>query len=423
MITMAQPAILRNEFARECAHWTAAAQRLADPDAIAPPAAWQALEHYLGVSLRRSLGAVVGRLRRLTQDFERELTIVGEGDAALERLQQRLAAVRQAYLRAETTVDFYADALATRAVPRIGALLRACDHIATRSMAEVLTPLGREVPAALTYIDKGLGASILKAGLRLWDGTEEAVVSSIKVTRHNLARPSAIVHETGHQVSHSLGWVPELSAKLSAGLGGGELGQLWAGWASEVAADGFAHVHTGFAAAAALHDVLDGTDTSVFQYLPTDPHPISYARVHMVLDMCRRSFGNGPWDALTTAWDAKHPIARCPRDVRPLVQSSVAVMRRITEIVLYTPYRAFGDLPLVALIDPSRVSPASLEALERQAGAAAFTSPYWAWNEAIRLMALNGYRAGTGAKELKQASETQERWMLRLGALQTTKAA
>jgi hypothetical protein len=423
MSASVRPEELRREFARECAHWTSAAARLADPEAVAPAAAWRALEHYLGVSLRGSLAAVVGRLRRLAGEFERELAAGASTAPDVERLQRRLVAVRQAYLRAETTVDFFADALATRAGARLGALLRACDHIATRSMAEALTPLGREVPAALTYIDKGLGASILKAGLRLWDGTEESPVASIKITRHNLVRPSAIVHEAGHQVAHMTGWVPELAARLAGGLGSGELGRLWAGWASEVAADGFAHAHTGYAAAAALHDVLDGADAAVFQFTPSDPHPVSYVRVHMVLDMCRRSFGAGPWDRLAAAWDAKHPIGRCPAETRPLMTASVAAMRQVTEIVLDTPYRAFGDRPLASLIDPARVAPAALEALGRQAGAAAFTSPYWAWNEAIRLMALNGYRAGLGQAELRQATEAQEQWMLRLGAMQVNRAA
>ncbi len=417
-----QPTQIREEFARECEHWKSAAERLADVDAVAAPSAWQALEHYLGVSLRGALGSVIGRLRRMATAFEQLLTRASP-EQGIEQLQNQLVAVRQAYLRAETTVDFYADALAARASPRLGALLRACDHIATRSMAEALTPMGREVPAALTYIDKGLGASILKAGLRLWDGTEENPVCSIKITRHNLLRPSATIHETGHQVAHMLGWVPELAARLESGLGSNELGRFWSGWASEVSADGFAHAHTGFAAAVALHDVLDGADTAVFQFIPTDPHPVSFLRVHMAVDMCRRSFGAGPWDRLADSWNAKHPLERCPPDIRPVLAASLKTIRRVTEIVLYEPYRAFGHRPLTALIDPRRVSPAALEELEGQAGATAFSSPYWAWNEAIRLMALNGYRAGLGRAELRKATAAQEQWMLRLGALYSTKVA
>lgn len=407
---------LRQEFARELEHWKTAAERLADLDAVAPPQAWQALEHYLGVSLRQALTAVVGRLRRMAHDFDVYIR-TASADANVEQLQARLVDLRQAYLRAETTVDFYADALVTRSIPRMAALLRACDHIATRSMAEALTPMGREVPAALTYIDKGLGASILKAGLRLWDGTAENPVATIKVTRHNILRPSAIIHEAGHQVAHMLGWTSELVHALATGLGSSSLGSLWAGWASEVAADAFAHVHTGYAAAVALHDVLDGADETVFQYLPGDPHPIGYLRVLMAIEMCRRTFGGGAWDRLAEVWTAKHRLERSASDIRPVLEESVRALPRIVEIVLYSPYRAFGGRPLTRLVDPQRVSPAGLAGLERDAGAAAFTSHYWAWNEAIRLMALNGYRAGVGPRELREGVRQQEDWMLRLGAL------
>lgn len=409
---------LRPDFARELAHWKMAAERLSDPDAIATPQTWQALEHYLGVALRGSLVAIVGRVRRLAQDFDVQLRT--QSNPSVDELQGRLAELRQAYLRAETAVDFFADALATRSIPRIGALLRACDHIATRSMAEALTPMGREVPAALTYLDKGIGASILKAGLRLWDGSAENPVAAIKVTRHNLLRPSSLIHEAGHQVAHMLGWTDELARALAT-FGAPSLATLWSKWASEIAADAFAHVHTGYAAAAALHDVLDGADDVVFQYLPGDPHPISYLRVLMVIEMCRRTFGAGPWDRLAAAWASKHRVARSPSDIRPLLEASVRTLPRIVEVVLYAPYRAFGNRPLTRLIDPMRVSPAALAELERRAGAAAFTSPYWAWNEAIRLLALTGYRAGAGVS-VREAMLQQETWMQHLGGLTSLRA-
>jgi len=405
---------LCQEFARELQHWKGATEQLADLDSVATPQAWLALEHYLGVSLREALLTVVGRLRGMMCEFEGRLAATSS-DTDVEQLQSRFAALRNAYLRAETTVDFYSDALVTRSIPRIGALLRACDHIATRSMAEALTPMGREVPAACTYLDKGLGASVLKAGLRLWDGTAENPVSTIKVTRHNLLRPSSIIHEAGHQVAHMLGWTPEAARVLRGGLPSKTLGDLWAGWASEIVADAFAHVHTGFAAVAALHDVLDGDNAAVFRYLPDDPHPVAYVRVLMAVEMCRRTFGGGPWDRLASAWIVKHPVDRSPDDIRALLEDSVRALPRIVEILLYAPYRAFGGRALTWLINPARVSPAALAQLERDAGTTAFTSPYWAWNEAVRLLALTGFRAGLGPQQLREAVRQQERLMLRLG--------
>jgi hypothetical protein len=203
---------LRPDFAREVEHWKVAAERLADPESVASAAAWQSLELYLGIALRQMLAGVVARLRVLASDVD---TFVRTAPASIssDALQARVVELREAYLRAETTVDFYADVLATRSIPKIAALLRSCDHIATRSMAEALAPLGKETPAALSYMDRGLGASILKYNLRLFDGTATNPVATIKVTRHNLLRPSALIHEAGHQVAfagllETANWAP-----------------------------------------------------------------------------------------------------------------------------------------------------------------------------------------------------------------------
>ena len=148
----------------------------------------------------------------------------------------------------------------------------------------------------MTYIDKGLGASILKAGLRLWDAGAVSPVAAVKITRHNLLRPTAVIHEAGHQVAHIADWNQELAAALSQGLAGtsGEIAGAWSCWASEIAADAVAFVHTGFASVAALHDVLAGEPSSVFRHTPGDPHPICYLRVLLGVEMCRYFYGAGP---------------------------------------------------------------------------------------------------------------------------------
>ena len=335
---------LRQEFARELQHWKTATERLADADSVASPQAWQALEHYLGVSLRQALATVMARLRRVVQDFDVFLR-TASADTAVEQFQSRLVGLRQAYLRAETTVDYYSDAIAMRSIPKLAALLRACDHIATRSMAEALTPMGREVPSVLTYIDKGMGASILKAGLRLWDGTAENPVATIKVTRHNVLRGAsgALIHEAGHQVAHMLGWIPELAERLAGGLGRlvrepfGQAGRRRSPLTlSPTCIRGtLPRWH--------FHDVLDGADeTSSFSISLEILIPISYLRVLMAIDMCRRTFGPGPWDRLAANWRLKHRIERSPGDIRSALEASVRAMPRIVDIVLNAPYRAFG---------------------------------------------------------------------------------
>ena len=404
---------VRAERFREIEHWKLAVERLADLDALAPTAAWQALEHYTGVALRQALEVSVGRLRTAAERLETRLCAAPVGDEA--RLRDDFLGLRQAFLRTETTLDFYADALATRSQARMAVLLRACDHIATRGMEEALRPLGRQVPAALTYLDKGLGASILKAGIRLWDPGVENPIAAIKAVRHNLLRPTALLHEAGHQVAHALGWNAELAGALRSGLASEPtIAELWESWASEIAGDAFAFVHTGFAAVAALRDVVAGSDAAIFQLLPSDPHPVAWLRVLLNVEMCRRSYGTGPWDQLAAVWLTDHPLERAPADVRPLLATSQRLLPRIVEIAVHTPFRAFGGRSLAQLVDPMRVSPAALERLRREAS---LTSPYWAWNEAIRLLAMSGYRTGLGAREAREGVVEQETLMMRLGTL------
>ena len=409
-------AAVRTQLARQVAHWTGAAARLQNLDDVASPVAWKSLESYLGLSIRQHLAGVVDRLNRQAALLQSDLELASSA-ASLQAVQRQILAFRQQYLRAETTLDFYADAINTRTNPDIASLLRACDALAHRSMAQLLDQLGKSAPVALTYLDKGLGASILKAGLRLWDRTSESPVAAIKITRHNLYRPTALIHEAGHQVAHILGWTEELASALRTGLDGAPSGvaDAWAGWASEIAADAFAFVHTGYASVAALHDVLAGGERAVYRHLPGDPHPISYLRVLLGVEMCRQFYGAGPWDDLALAWTAQHPLESAPRATESLLRASLSLHPAIANVTLRRPMRAFGGRALSALIDPARVSPDTLEGMERRLGGALYTSMHWVWTEALRLLALTGWRAATMRKHTESTLVQQEQWMLRLG--------
>lgn len=408
---------------RQVAHWSCAAQRLTLDD-LASREAWGHLEQYLGVSLRKHLGGVIERLHGEAQVLQSLLRAADSATAQAEA-QRRLVAFRHRYLRTEITLDFFADALNTRTNPRIGALLRACDSLAHRSMSQLLDPLGLATPVALTYVEKGLGASILKAGLRLWDGGEACPVAAIKITRHNLLRPTALIHEAGHQVAHITRWNDELNTVLLAGLqqhGGAscELATVWASWASEIAADAIAFVHTGFASVAALHDVLAGAASTVFRYTPGDPHPISYLRVQLGVACCRYFYGAGPWDTLARSWAHLHRVERAPGDVRRIVVESQPLLKTVVQLTLDTPMRALGGRPLRGLLAPERVSPAALRELDTRIGPALFTSAHWLWSEPLRILALTGLNLAAQPRHLKTILEQQEQAMLRLGgALQT----
>jgi hypothetical protein len=406
----------RTQLARQVAHWVGAAARLQNLDDLASPAAWDSLERYLGLSMRQHLTKVVARLNEKARSMQAALDSA-ESPADLANARRQLLAFRKFYLRAETTLDFFADAINTRTSSTMAGYLRACDTLAHKSMAQLLDQLGKQTPIVLTYLDKGLGASILKAGLRLWDGAGVNPVAAIKITRHNLYRLTALIHETGHQVAHIVGWNEELAAALKTGLAEApnDIAAMWASWASEIAADTFAFVHTGYASVAALHDVLASEAAAVFRHTPGDPHPMSYIRVLLGVEMCRQFFGAGPWDELARAWRLQYPLQRVRGATESLLRSSLPLLPNIVNLMLRKPMRAFGGRPLVDMINPERVKPETLLALEQRLGAALYTSRHWVWTEALRLLALSGLRAATMTERSSNALKQQEEWMLKLG--------
>lgn len=397
------------------AHWCLAASRL-DLNDLAAPEAWNRLEQYLGLSLRRHLQGVIDRLREEATVLT-SLSRSAHSPTALVSVRRQLLAFRRQFLRAETTLDYFADAIGTRTNPETAALLRACDTLAYRSMTQILDPLGRSTPVVLSYLDKGLGASILKAGLRLWDNGAISPVAAIKITRHNLLRPTAAIHEAGHQVAHITGWNEELSAALSSALAArsNELANEWGSWSSEIAADAVAFVSTGFASVAALHDVLAGETASVFRHTPGDPHPICYLRVLLGVEMCRSSYGPGLWDELAHAWTVLHPTRHAAPETRRLLEDSVTALPTVAKVTLDMPMRAFQGRPLRSIVNPERVSPRALNEMSARIGSALFTSTHWLWTECLRILALTGLQLAAKPADLGDILALQEQSMLRLG--------
>jgi hypothetical protein len=410
-----QTQAIQDQTERQVAHWTLAASRLKLDD-LASPEAWAYLEQYLGVSLRRHLTAVIDRLVGQAAVLT-AMQRAAQSPTAAAEVRRKLLEFRHQYLRTETTLDFFADAINGRTNPRIAALLRACDTLAQRSMSQLLDQIGKTTPVALTYPDKGVGASILKAGLRLWDGGEACPVASIKIVRHNLLRPTALIHEAGHQAAHIAGWNAELTATLSKGISArsSELADVWASWSTEIAADAFGFAHTGFASVASLHDVLAGDLSMVFRFTPGDPHPVSYLRVLLGVETCRYFYGDGPWDSLALAWRALHPLTGAPSETRSLVEDSLPILQTVVRLTLDTPMRSFNGRPLRALIQPERVSPAALDELEKRIGPALFTSAHWLWTEPLRILALTGLQLASRPRDLTDILQSQEQAMLRLG--------
>jgi hypothetical protein len=398
----------------ELVHWELAVEALADLDTVAAPEAWQALEDYLQRQVRTRLSEVVAVLVAESKALHRKL---GQGGDPGE-IRPGILRLRSRYLQVETILDFYGDAVNSRTNPALRALLRGYDTLAGDSMAAILTRVGIEPPPALVYLDRGLGAAILRAGIRLWDHSHPSPAAAIKLTRHNLAYPTALLHETGHQVAHLTGWNAELADALATRLAphSTELAAMWRDWAGELAGDVHAFAQAGWAPAAALANVVDGPTSAVYQLRVGDPHPFPFLRVMVNVALCRAWFGAGPWDDLAAVWRQRHPLARAPAETAALTRASLAVLPDVVDVCTRQPMAAFGGAPLSALLDPRRVSPAALHSLARQAGPSLLTSAYLRRREPLRILAHLCTRA---VLEPAAAAEHQARllaWVTDLGA-------
>lgn len=396
-----------NPLIRQWFHWMAAIERLSIFENLSSASNWSTLERYLRFPIKSKLGKTVQDLKAEANSIKTLLN----NDTPEAR--EKILDLRKNYLRVETVIDFFADAINTRVNDYMMSYLSSCDLLARLSMDNVLRPLKKEAPPVLTYVDKGLGASILKHGLRLWDGTTENPVAAIKIVRHNMARPTSLIHEAGHQVAHILGWNDELRSALKKAIPG-QAGMIWGSWASEIAADCFAFVNTGYAAVATLHDVVDGGDRTVFLYIEDDPHPINYLRVLLGVQMLRKFYGSGPWDDLASSWKDRYPLYEASADTRIIIQLTLPYLDTVADISLLKDMKCFGGVPLSVVADPMKVSPAALKSLERNAGDSLYDSPYWLNREAIRFLALMGYKIAINPEDILKLQKLQDTWMLRL---------
>ena len=136
---------------------------------------------------------------------------------------------------------------------------------------------------------------------------------------------------------------------------------MWTPWASEIAADVFAFLHTGYASVAALYDVVGDADDdpALAGRRPASDRLAAHgAGLRVVAPLLRR---RGPVE-----WRCSAPWRRIIRSppptttLQPLLARSRAAMPRIADACLSAPVPALGGRPMTDVLDPTRVSPERL---------------------------------------------------------------
>ncbi len=399
---------------RQITHWHNAAKRLAKLELMASDIAWKGLQPSTGVMIQQFLHRSTQQLEQRGQKLQEQLK-AAHSPVLQQQLRRSLLRYKADYLRSETTVHFYTDAINTRTQQDVAAMLKGCDVLCNVCMQRFLEPMHKEVPPVITYLDKGLGAAIMKAGLRLWDGTLSPV-ALIKITHHNLTRPTAVLHECGHQIAHILNWNTELAALLQTIKDKDALvAKTFAGWSSEIAADAVALVTSGFAAVAALHDVVDGDADMVFNYEASDPHPISYLRVLLNCAMCSVLFGKGEWNNLEKEWKENHPIDEADREAAIIIKKSLPLLPDIAALILHTKQKAFGGKSITQIINAQLVSPTALKQFDDEFNSRA-NHPYeYLKANSLRMVALSGFKVAIQKSNMDNTTENLSQFLKKLG--------
>ncbi len=401
---------LVDDLERQVQHWLGSARGCLDAESFASRSAWESVEQAVGLPVRTQLARTVAELIQVGRAAEGAVRTARTQPSAVPGAQAAVERFRRRYLQVETTLDFFGQAVNSRTSRRLVATMGTLDRLAHDSVAASLGQVGIVVPPVLTYIGEGLGASIIRVGIRLWAPGTVNPVAAVKVVRHNLFRPTSLFHETGHQVAHLTGWNDALADALGRELADDPaLRSMWQPWSSEVSADVYAFALTGYASVAALHDVVADSRT-ILRWPLGDPHPVGWLRVLLGVAMCRAAFGGGPWDRLEEAVVTANPLSRAEESTVPLLRRSHARMDRIARACLDSPVPGFGGRPVTAVVDPQRVSPRALAELERSAGAALWTSPHWRQAEGIRIVALAGLREAEDPYGAGRWVERAETW-------------
>ena len=122
------------------------------------------------------------------------------------------------------------------------------------------------------------------------------------------------------------------------------------------------------------------------------------------VETCRYFYGAGPVGRSGSGVAGAASAEDAPSDTRSFLEDSLPLLKTVVRLTLDTPMRSFNGRPLRALIQPERVSPASLDELERRIGPALFTSAHWLWTEPLRILALTGLQLGEQTHETSRTS-------------------
>jgi hypothetical protein len=330
------------------------------------PSQWSAIEG--------PLATVAGRLHaELKSQGRRHLRQLHQARSQKE-LAQLLARTEVALASCFVYFDTFVDLLSQRHLPEMGRLLAGCDVLAWDALKKDHPALAA-LEKPLVSFNRGFGASILREGVTLPDGTPNPLATiQIPYTKirdkYNL---TSILHEAGHLALVQLGLSECLPGALHDALadaGAPEvIGKLFALWCLEIGPDFWGFCNCGSAEASGVMEILTLPSPRVFQVSAGDPHPPPFLRVLLAFEWCRQQWGAGDWDVWEQQWRMRYPLSEAGRGDRKVLATALRYLPAIARVLLHTPFEVLGRRSIPSLFDLQAVAPTRLERVTHDAEA------------------------------------------------------
>lgn len=315
---------------------------------------WAFLEKHLVKAQKKLLS----RLNDLSEKYLPNLhqqNVAGILNESLGKLELEMA---QSFV----FFDTYMDVLTQRHSPALEPLLRGCDILARDAMMRD-HPVLQEIETPLVFCDRGFGAAILRADVRLPDGTLNPMpliqipYSRLK-EKHNL---TSILHEAGHQAMVRLGLINSLSKAFRLALSQAGAPQivvdLYCSWASEIGPDFWGFCASGIAQVGTIKEILSLASDRVFQISWGDPHPPAYIRALLAFDWCRYLWGRGEWDNWQQEWLEFYPVEHASLETQNVIREAKRYIPIVSRTLFKTKFRILNGKKIPDLFDLESLAP------------------------------------------------------------------
>ena len=119
---------INRSLTRQINHWLMATNRLAVLENLASAAAWQGIDHTMEQLLKASFKQSIDEVTAFAQGLKQQLE-TGNGPDNQRSVRRGVLQLRDKYLKAEETIQFYTVAINSRTTPRLAARSDDADRV------------------------------------------------------------------------------------------------------------------------------------------------------------------------------------------------------------------------------------------------------------------------------------------------------